>query len=508
MLVGNVRQGTEVFAQLTESPSSGAVAAEPELCRVSVIGGNTQMDIGLPATVPIASFMSDLVRLIESRNPDPVDSDDGGAPLETKHWTLARLGRDAIPPSRTLTEAEVYDGELLVLRSVTAKESPALFDDVIDAVSRLTAEDHHSWSPRSARWTGLAACVTIALIALILFALGRSDGAGIGAAFPATGAGIAAAVAAIIAARRYGDGRSALWLSLTALLLFFGGAALFVPGELGSPHLMLGCAVSLVIAVGLYRAVGVGATLCAAAVTLALFGGIAALVRMVWEPALPRIAVGLLVGAIILLSMIPRLAAVAARLPVPPVPTAGAAIDPADHEQRPTIEGIGAIGATTLPSAAGLGRRASTANQYQSGLVIGSAIVACAGALGTADALGQLRWQSLTLAVISAIVLCLRGRSYADLVQAGTLIVAGTGVLAGLLTMLAFGHSGMWLLSGGLLLVLAAAAVAFGVIGPHIEITPVVRRVGEIVEYLLICAVIPLALWLLGIYAMARNLNL
>ncbi|MGV9751808.1 type VII secretion integral membrane protein EccD [Nocardia farcinica] len=493
---------------MTESLSSGAVAAEPELCRVSVIGGNTQVDVGLPATVPIATFMRDLVALIESRNPDPVDSEEGAAPLETQHWTLARLGRDAIPPSRTLTEAEVYDGELLVLRSVTAKESPALFDDVIDAVSRLTAEDHHSWSPQSARWTGLAACVTVVLLALGLFAIGRGHGGGLAAPFLATGAGLAAVAAAVIAVRKYDDRLTALWLSLTALLLFFGGAALFVPGELGSPHLMLGCSVSLVIAVGLYRATGVGATLCAAAVTLALFGGVAALVRMVWDTPLPRIAVGLLVGAIILLSMIPRLAAVAARLPVPPVPTAGAAIDPADHEQRPTIEGIGAIGATALPSAVGLGERARAANQYQTGMVIGAAVVAAVGALGTADPLGHVRWQGLTLAVITAIILCLRGRAFADLVQAGTLIVAGASVIAGLLTALAFGDSGLWLLSGGLLLALAAAVVAFGVIGPHIEITPVTRRAGEIFEYLLICAIIPLALWLLGIYSMARNLNL
>ncbi|WP_369028898.1 hypothetical protein [Nocardia farcinica] len=46
----------------------------------------------------------------------------------------------------------------------------------------------------------------------------------------------------------------------------------------------------------------------------------------------------------------------------------------------------------------------------------------------------------------------------------------------------------------------------FGVIGPHIEITPVTRRFGEIFEYLLICSVIPLVLWIMGVYAMARNI--
>ncbi|MFD9804853.1 EsaB/YukD family protein, partial [Streptomyces sp. NPDC059071] len=51
--------------QVTAQSISGPRAAEPELCRVSVIGGNTQLDVGLPANVPIAAFIGDLVRLIE-----------------------------------------------------------------------------------------------------------------------------------------------------------------------------------------------------------------------------------------------------------------------------------------------------------------------------------------------------------------------------------------------------------------------------------------------------------
>ena len=52
---------------------------EPELCRVSVIGGDTQLDIGLPATVPIAGFIGDLVALIRSRDPRLPDGDED-------HW--------------------------------------------------------------------------------------------------------------------------------------------------------------------------------------------------------------------------------------------------------------------------------------------------------------------------------------------------------------------------------------------------------------------------------------
>lgn len=471
-----------------------------------MIGGNTQLDVGLPANVPIASFISDLVSLIESRNPDPVESEDGGAPLKTEHWTLARLGRDAIAPSRTLTEAEVFDGELLVLRAVSAKEAPALFDDVIDAVSRLTADDFRGWSPAAARWTGLIAATFTVVLALMLLFLGRGSGLGLTAGFLAFGAGIAAAVGAAIAARRYADPLTAVWLTLCALLLGFGAGVLFVPGDLGSPHLLLGFAVLLVATIVLYRVTATGATLCAAAVTIAVYGGGAALIRMIWEPSLLQISAGLLVVGILLISAVPRLAAVLARLPVPPVPTAGGAIDPADHEPRPTIEGIGAIGATALPSAVGLGQRAKAANQYQTGMVFGATVAAVLGALGTADPLGEPRWQGLALAVIATVILSLRGRAFADLAQAAILISGGAAVLVGLLTGLALGDADFVFVGSALLLACATVVVGFGVIGPHLEVTPVTRRMGEIFEYLLICAVIPLVLWIMGVYAMARNI--
>ncbi|MGK8520559.1 type VII secretion integral membrane protein EccD [Nocardia asteroides] len=476
------------------------------MSRVSVIGGNTQVDVGLPATVPIATFIGDLVALIESRNPDRPDAEEESAPLEARHWTLARLGREAIAPSRTLTEAEVYDGELLVLRSVAAKEAPALFDDVIDAVSRLTAEEFRSWSGLAARWMGLVVSVLTVLTTLAVLVVSRGHGDPLAPAFALLGGGIAAFVAAGIAAHRYTDPVTATWLSLDGLLLLFGGAALLVPGTLGSPHLLLGSSVALVAALVGYRVTGTGATLFSCAATLAVIAGVAATVYLIWHPGLPKLSAGLLVAGIAIISAVPRLAAVLARLPIPPVPTAGGAIDPADHEPRPTIEGIGAIGASALPSAAGLGIRARAANQFQSGLIGACTASAAVGAFGVADPLGSARWQGITLAIVTAIILALRGRSFADLTQAATMIGGGCLTTLALTVGFALGDSAYTLLAAGLLLAFATGVVGFGVIGPHIEVTPVTRRMIEIFEYLLIVSVIPLVLWVMNVYSMARNI--
>ncbi|WP_435590608.1 type VII secretion integral membrane protein EccD [Nocardia sp. bgisy118] len=489
-------------------PSSSAVAAvAPELCRVSVIGGNTQLDLGLPATVPIAAFIADVVELIESRNPDLTEHEDG-APLQTQHWTLARIGRDPIPANQSLTEAEVFDGELLVLRSVSAKEPPALFDDVIDAVSKLTATSFRHWSPLSARWLGLSMGLLAVLAAIYLLAVAKLDGAGAAVGFIGLGAGLIAGGAAVLVARRYQAEASlpVIMLSLYALLLIFAGTALFVPNAFGSPHAMFACVATLTAAAVLYSLARVGATMFTTVITLALFGGVAAMVRMVWDPALSKIAAGVLVGALIVITLVPRLAVAAARLPVPPVPTAGAAIDPADHEPRPTVKDIGAIGATALPSAAGLEHRARAANEYQSGMIIGCTVAAVIGVVLAADPLGAARWQGITLGVVVSIILCLRGRAFADLVQACTLIAGGAIALIALGIGAGLGEENWLLPIAGMLLVVATAAVVFGVIGPHTEMSPPMRRTGEIFEYLLICTIIPLVLWIMDIYSAARNI--
>ncbi|WP_019926192.1 type VII secretion integral membrane protein EccD [Nocardia sp. BMG111209] len=489
---------------MTELSSSGSGAVEPDLCRVSVIGGNTQLDIGLPATVPIVAYITELVELIDSRNPDLTEHDDGST-LLIQHWTLARIGHDPIPLHRTLTDAEVLDGELLVLRSVTAKEAPALFDDVIDAVSRLTTDSFRSWSPAAARWMGLGSSIIAVVVAVALLAVAK--GTGCTGGLIAAAAGLLVAGAAVIVGRRYPGARpTAAVLSLDAVLLLGSAAALSTPGRLSAAHLLFAGVATLVTALAVHSLSRAGALVVAVAVTGGLVLAGAALVRMVWDFELTAIAAGVVVAGLILITMAPRVALAAARLPVPPVPTAGGAIDPADHEPRPTIEDIGAIGATVLPSAAGLQQRAQAANLYQSGIILGAVLAVDLGTFLAADPLGAARWQGLALGAVVAVVLCLRGRAFADLAQAAVLIAGG--ILAGVLLLAGVGlgeHDRLPTVAG-LVLVAGAAVTCFGVIGPHTEVSPVVRRAVELIEYLLIILIVPLVLWLMGIYAAARNI--
>ncbi len=49
------------------------VSAAPEAIRVSVVGGRTQLDVALPADVPVAAFLPELARLIKSRDDERSD---------------------------------------------------------------------------------------------------------------------------------------------------------------------------------------------------------------------------------------------------------------------------------------------------------------------------------------------------------------------------------------------------------------------------------------------------
>lgn len=96
------------------------VSAAPEAIRVSVVGGRTQLDVALPADVPVAAFLPELARLIKSR--DDERSDDLADRDERRtFWELSREGRagtGVLQPDRTLREAGVKTASCCAFRLV------------------------------------------------------------------------------------------------------------------------------------------------------------------------------------------------------------------------------------------------------------------------------------------------------------------------------------------------------------------------------------------------------
>nr|KOY49426.1 secretion protein [Gordonia sp. NB41Y] len=486
---------------------------EPALVRVSVLGGNTQLDIALPAAVPLAALIGELVAQIESRSPAgrEVDDADAGSDDHRPHthrtrWTLAPIGQEPLPVNRSLAESGVRDGDLLMLSTASTGDSAALFDDVVDAIARLNDSRFANWSPAAARIVGLGLAVPASVVAAVCLLGARSATEALWPVAPAAVSVLALLVAATLIARRHGDPGTAATLSATSFAPAFATGMLCVPGGFGSAHLALGAAAVLLTVVLSYRLTTVGPVLHAAASTAAALTASAAVTALLSTMTVPHVAAVWAAVGLATVAVAPRLTIVLAKLPLPPVPTAGASLDADDLEPAPAIEGIGAIGAMALPRADALERRAHLANAYLTGIIIGGATVTATGAVLTVVPWPQHPVVPAIYAVVVAVVLCLRGRSHTDLAQACVLTVAGALALAVLTVSLAVAGGG-WALTGfGTAMVLLILAVVLGVVAPNREFSPVMRRMAELGEYLLVGTVVPLLLWVLDVYQMVRDI--
>ncbi len=124
--------------------------SEHELSRLTLVVGSLHIDVGLPADVGIAAYINDVIDIANEQIAVREPSSDVEFDETDGKWTLARLDGDPIDPHRSLSEAGVYDGELLMIREVGQPVSPPLFDDVDDAlVGEKSAV--RAWMAREAR---------------------------------------------------------------------------------------------------------------------------------------------------------------------------------------------------------------------------------------------------------------------------------------------------------------------------------------------------------------------
>jgi type VII secretion integral membrane protein EccD len=131
-------------------------------------------------------------------------------------------------------------------------------------------------------------------------------------------------------------------------------------------------------------------------------------------------------------------------------------------------------------------------------------VTASVGSIVAAQPGRHMSWQGIALAGVVGLVLCLRGRAFADLVQAGAFV--GSGCVIELAVVVGYGLSSRPPLPAAVvLLAFAAVALLIGVAGPRTEISPSLQRLIEIVEYLSICAIGPLVFWIVGVYQLARG---
>jgi ESX secretion system protein EccD len=460
--------------------------------RVTVVAPRTRIDVALPADVSIADLLPMLLDMAKEAAPD------GGA----RHggWCLARLGEAPLDPARTLASLGVVDGDLLQLRKRSDNPPPPLYDDVVDAIAESTPDSYRPWTTETAHRFGHVAA-GLALIAAAVAALMAGPFGGPGGEsyrlFAAVAAGVIAVAAVAVGAsvvHAYRSIPTGVVIAATGgLPMGFVAGLYLVPtdhGVLTAANYLLGAVLVLIISAACILILGAGVTVFIATAAVGALGALAFVVAtLVPAASTTAIAAGASAVALAALSILPRLTIQLAKLPLPNVPR--------DAEDLKEDSGF--------PDYRVIEQRTARAHEYMTGMIVGCGLVAAVSAVvaaGSADVSGPI------LAAVVSLVLLLRGRTYANGSQAVALLISGIIAGAGLLL--------GWLMSAsaldrlvyvfGVLVLVGAATLVVGIVFPERRFSPVLRRSVDVLEAVLIAAVLPLALWVMNLYSVVRHL--
>ena len=492
----------------TLSPTDGESDDDQQLSRVTVVVGAHLIDVGLPTTVSVSVLAAEIIAMANLGEVDGLGDDDVPS---AQRWTFARIGGAVIDHRRTLAEAEVFDGDVLLIREVGEPASSILADEVPGPREEPGGIPRLRWPAAATGWYTAGAVLSVAAaLALPAFATAPRLFDVPVAAVVSVLIGLLGAGTAGVRARRAESPNSAAGLFAVVLPLLFGGLLYVVPSAQGIAALPVAFGVTALTALLLLLCTGTGGALFSGLITLAAFGIPTSLAALTADPAPSTIGAILASFAVVVVYLAPGITIMLSRLPVPRVPTAGEPLDDIEIQGGTTVNGVDALRAISrvVPTEEGMVQRLTRASEYLTGVVSAAAIAAVTGACLAIGVIDGFRWPGVAFGVTVATVLCLRGRSHHDRAQAATLI--GGGVLTALLlvTEITVFLPELRVWAALALIVVTTVVVACGLLAPRVEFSPVMRRLAELGEYLAVGLIVPLACWIVGVYAFFRGLRL
>jgi type VII secretion integral membrane protein EccD len=483
---------------------------EQELSRIAVLIGELVIDVGLPTHAAIGPVVNDVIELANDQLSVRSDLVDVQFDNAEGKWTFARLGGNPIDPSRSLAEAGVYDGELLVVQEVGVPTAPLLFDDVestpgvVDRRTRWLIEN----APM-ATWFGLSMLLGTAVAVLLPRQPTIAQLAGWPvAAIVTLVAGVACAAVACVMPYRSGDGRRSAWLAGASLPLIVGGSLQVVPNAAGMKTVPMALALTGLVALLVLLISGRGRALYTAVIAVVVLCVPASVAELLMNPPARSVGAILATVAVTVVYLAPRTTIMLSKLPVPRVPTAGEPLDDIETQGGTAVEGVIAIGKQVIPTEEGMTERVRRANEYLTGIIAAAAVAAAIGCYLAVDGTNGFFWQGTAFSIAVATVLCLRGRSHHDLVQSAMLIGGGLVIVLAMIVKTATEVEGWQINSALMLVALTILVVCTGLVAPRLEFSPVMRRRVELLEYLAIGTVFPLACWIIRLYAFFRELRI
>ncbi|MEJ3742194.1 type VII secretion integral membrane protein EccD [Actinomycetes bacterium KLBMP 9797] len=451
------------------------------LARVTISTPRRRLDVALPAHVPLAELLPEVLRHAGDGLADEGERQGG--------WVLRRADGAALVVDQALHPQGVRDGALLFLVPGRLQWTGIRYDDVVEAIADAARRRGVPWSAPATRVAGLAVGALLAAAGLYAVLRGGT------AALPASAAVLLLAAGAV-AARAHRDGVAGAALGGYALPYAFAGGLLTAPPDPGAAALIGGSA-------GLLGAALAGAALVpayprvfAAGGMIGLLGGLAGLAGLGLTVA--GAAALLLTVLVCGIGLLPLAAIRLGRLPLPSVPPPPgpapaelglAPLRPSDQERIDPARVVPAV---------------ARADEVLTGALAGYAVLAVGAALvlvrdgGTA---GRL------LVAVGAGALLLRARLFAAVRQRVPLVAAGLAAVA-VLTVWLLAAAGLRALhvAAGLAVLGAVASVAAGGTYAKRPPSPYVGRAAELLDTATVVAVVPITFAVLDLYGLARTL--
>ncbi|NTY60699.1 type VII secretion integral membrane protein EccD [Mycolicibacterium sphagni] len=486
---------------------------------MTVLTGRRMTDLALPAAAPMETYLDDAVSaladLLEDTPPDVLAGFDFSA---QGVWAFARPGAPPLSPDQSLDDAGVVDGSLLTLVPVSRTERyRPLVEDVIDAIAVL---DESPQFDRTALTRFVAVTIPVTTTALtVLAALGWwADGRDYVWPLVMGVLGIVLLAGSIAAAKMYKLTGLSESLLIAAYPVIVAAVALAIPppqaaAALGAPQWAGGAAavmlLTLVTRGGPSRRIELATFTVVASIALTLAAICFGYDWQHWVPA------GAIVFGLFTVTNAAKLTVAVARIALPPIPAPGESVahdellDAVAGREEPDGETPTwrAIIASVPDSAVRLTERSHLAKRLLIGFVTAGTLVLALGAISIVVR-GHFFIHSLVVVGLVTVACAFRSRLYAERWCAWALLAATVAIPLGVVARLShwYPHSA-WLMLGGFL---AAAVVALAVVAAAAgvrRISPVTKRIMELVDGVVIAAILPMLLWITGVYDIVRNIR-
>ena len=484
----------------------------PARCAVAVICGEHLVSQVYPAAVPVEAFLDNIVELL---NEDLRRRGASGLDPAVA-YELHRANGTRLDITRSLDDLGIEDGMTLVLAPAEDGES---FDPQCESLSTaLAGAGRKLFWPVTAETAAQTALALIGLIVLTVIGLAIDVRLNADSALPGLVAGAAGLLLAAggFAVLRWWplhrDLRTALVWQAAPLLAT--GVTLMLPGEVSAAHLFVAALITAALA-GIAAVVTHSLiTLAATVITLGLLGSLTAGSRMLTGASAQQLGIAALITVLFVLTVSPTIALWAARIRPPHF----GSITGRDLFRRndglpidvvaPVDEDDEAGEPDTTPSGARVADAARRANAVLTGLCLASGIALPAAIWATVAPARPYSRAAAVLALLFVVIFISRARAFSDRRQAVALVCGGAaGYCAGVTRYVieAQGNPAPALLAGVVaLLVFGAGGLAAALAVPATRFTPLVRMVTEWLELVAVVAALPLAAWIIGLFAWVR----